>query len=584
MPRGLEAESKSSKGPAVHHRKPANLLYGLEEDPPLAERLALAVQHVFVMSVGWIFVVVLVTAIGGGADEAQSVIRLSMVASGIATILQARSIPFGSGYLCPFSCGPAYLPAAILAGKSGGLPVVFGLTAISGAFEAALSRVIRRLRALFPPEVTGLVVAMVGVELIALGCPRFLGYTSEQPGISSRSLIVALITLAAMVVPTIWGQGKWRLFPVLFGLLAGYLAAAVLRVLPWGRLGELRAAPLFGLPHRLPGGMAFHLVFLAPFLIASLSSVLKSVGDLTLCQKINDSEWKRTDMWSVSGGILSGAIGTTLAAVLGGVGQSTFSSNVGLAMASGATSRSIALPTGLLIIALAFFPKVAAAFAMIPAPVMGAALVYVACFMILGGLAVMTSRMLDARRTFVIGISMIFGLSVEIAPQLYRGLPLLLRPIFATALSLSTVLVIVLNMLFRIGIGKRHSIELVPGPGAVEAVARFMEQQGATWGMRQEVEQRAAAALHEFMVHAPGLGVTSPVKVEARFDEFNFDLEVDYEGVPFAMPEHPPSWEAVGEAEEIVGVVSAYLVRQFADRVVVNSGKGRCQVLLHFEH
>ena len=584
MPRGLEAESKSSKGPALHHRKPANLLYGLEEDPPLAERLALAVQHVFVMSVGWIFVVVLVTAIGGGADEAQSVIRLSMVASGIATILQARSIPFGSGYLCPFSSGPAYLPAAILAGKSGGLPVVFGLTAISGAFEAALSRVIRRLRALFPPEVTGLVVAMVGVELIALGCPRFLGYTSEQPGISSRSLIVALITLAAMVVPTIWGQGKWRLFPVLFGLLAGYLAAAVLRVLPWGRLGELRAAPLFGLPHRLPGGMAFHLVFLAPFLIASLSSVLKSVGDLTLCQKINDSEWKRTDMWSVSGGILSGAIGTTLAAVLGGVGQSTFSSNVGLAMASGATSRSIALPTGLLIIALAFFPKVAAAFAMIPAPVMGAALVYVACFMILGGLAVMTSRMLDARRTFVIGISMIFGLSVEIAPQLYRGLPLLLRPIFATALSLSTVLVIVLNMLFRIGIGKRHSIELVPGPGAVEAVARFMEQQGATWGMRQEVEQRAAAALHEFMVHAPGLGVTSPVKVEARFDEFNFDLEVDYEGVPFAMPEHPPSWEAVGEAEEIVGVVSAYLVRQFADRVVVNSGKGRCQVLLHFEH
>jgi NCS2 family nucleobase:cation symporter-2 len=310
--------------------------------------------------------------------------------------------------------------------------------------------------------------------------------------------------------------------------------------------------------------MAFHLVFLAPFLIASLSSVLKSVGDLTLCQKINDSEWKRTDMRSVSGGILSGAIGTILAAVQ--------------------SDRATGGPAGLLIITLAFFPKVAAAFAVIPAPVMGAALVYVACFMILGGFAVMTSRMLDARRTFVIGIAMIFGLSVEIAPQLYRGLPLLLRPIFATALSLSTVLVIVLNMLFRIGIGKRHSIELVPGPEAVEAVGRFMEQQGATWGMRQEVVQRAAAALHEFMVHAPGLGVTAPVKVEARFDEFNFDLEVDYEGVPFAMPEHPPSWEAVGELEEIVGVVSAYLVRQFADRVVVNSSKGRCQVLLHFEH
>jgi xanthine permease XanP len=584
MPGGLEAESKSSKSAAPHHRKPASLLYGLDEDPPLAERLALAVQHVFVMSVGWIFVVVLVTAIGGAPAEAQSVIRLSMIASGIATILQARSIPFGSGYLCPFSCGPAYLPAAILAGKSGGLPLIFGLTAISGAFEGMLSRVIRRLRALFPPEVTGLVVSMVGIELIALGCPRFVGYTSGRPGINSSSLVVALITLGAMIVPTVWGKGRWRLFPVLFGLLAGYVSAAALRVLPWGQLGELRTAPLFGLPHRLPGGMAFRFVFLAPFLIASLSSVLKSVGDLTLCQKINDSEWKRTDMRSVSGGIMSGAIGTTLAAVLGGVGQSTFSSNLGLAMASGATSRSIALPAGLLIITLAFFPKVAAAFAVIPEPVMGAALVYVACFMILGGLAVMTSRMLDARKTFVIGISMIFGLSVEIAPQLYRGLPLLLHPVFATALSLSTVLVIVLNMVFRIGIGKRHTVEVVPGPNALDTVARFMEEQGGIWGMRQEVVQRAAAALHEFMVHAPGLGVTSPVKIEARFDEFNFDLQVDYEGIPFASPEHPPSWETVGEMEDFVGVVSAYLVRQFADRVDVNSSNGHSQIRLHFEH
>ncbi len=79
---------------------------------------------------------------------------------------------------------------------------------------------------------------------------------------------------------------------------------------------------------------------------ASLSSVLKTVGDLTLCQKINDAHWKRTDMKSVAGGILAGSLGTTLSGLIGGVGQSTFSSNVGLSMATGGTSRAIALLPG----------------------------------------------------------------------------------------------------------------------------------------------------------------------------------------------------------------------------------------------
>jgi xanthine permease XanP len=155
MRAGSEEEGGNLEGQAPDHRKPANLLYSLEEVPPADARLGLAIQHVFVMSVGWIFVVVLVTAIGGSAAQTESVIRFSMIASGIATILQARSGLFGSGYLCPFSCGPAYLPAAILAGQAGGLPLIFGLTTISGVFEAALARAIERLRVLFPPEVTG---------------------------------------------------------------------------------------------------------------------------------------------------------------------------------------------------------------------------------------------------------------------------------------------------------------------------------------------------------------------------------------------------------------------------------------------
>jgi xanthine permease XanP len=170
-------------------KKPTNLIFGVEDKPPLAAKILLGLQHVSVMSVAWIFVMVIVTGIGGTREQAEHMIQMSMIVSGIATILQARTKGLvRSGYLCPSSCGPAYIAGAISAGKVGGLPLVFGMLIASGLFEALLSRVMQRLRALFPPEVTGLVVSMVGIELIALAAPRLLGFTGPDPaGTSFRS-------------------------------------------------------------------------------------------------------------------------------------------------------------------------------------------------------------------------------------------------------------------------------------------------------------------------------------------------------------------------------------------------------------
>lgn len=569
---------------AGERRKPANLMYDVDEVPPLSLRLVLAVQHVFVISVGWIFIVVMVTAIGGTAEQAGAIMRVSMVASGLATILQARVRgPIGSGYLCPFSCGPAYLGASILAGKTGGLPLVFGLTTLSGVFESVMSRLMKRLRVLFPPEVTGLVVAMVGIELIGLACPRFVGAQGADG--HGRSLLVAFITLAVMVAPTVWSKGKLRLYPVLLGLLAGYVASAALGILSPQQFHFVRTAPLMSMPGRVPGGgWAIRWSLLIPFLIASVSSILKTVGDLTLCEKINDADWKRTEMAPVSGGILAGALCTTAAGLGGGLGQSTFSSNVGLSMATGATSRSIALPIGALLILLAFFPKLAAFFAAIPQPVMGAVLVYVACFMILGGMQVVTSRMLDARKTFVIGIALVFGLSVEMVPGLYRGVPAIIQPLFASSLSLSTVLVVLLNLMMRIGISRSRSVELSPETDSIDKVTRFMEEQGAMWGMRREVAMNAAEAIYECLVNIGQLGVTSPVRMTARFDELTLNVVLRYEGRAVTLATAPPSAEELVSDPTALSRLSGFLIQQAADKVSVASVNARTHIRLHFEH
>lgn len=567
-------------------KKPPNLIYGVDEKPPVPTALLLGLQHVFVMTGGWVMVVVIATAIGASQEQVTNVLRMSMIASGIATILQSlRGTPIGSGYLCPVSGGPAYTSASILAGQAGGLRLVFLMTLLSGMFEALLARILPRLRALFPPEVTGLVVTMVGLELVALACPRFLGFQGIDPRLDARATLVATIALAAMIGPTVWARGKIRLYPLLIGLAVGYAGAFVLGVVDFARLQQILAAPMFGFPYRAEAGWAFDAALLPAFLIASLASTLKSVGDLTLCQKINDAGWKRTDMQSVSGGVFAGAIGTGLAGLLGGIGQSTFSSNVGLSLATGATSRFIAIPCGIFMALLAFLPKLAAFFAALPNPVMGAVLIYVACYMILAGVQVITSRMLDARRTFVVGIALIFGLSVDMVPGLYRDVPAAIQPLFASSLAISTVLVVVLNLLFRIGITRRQVLQLTPGSDGSQAIVDFMETHGSTWGARPDVIHRATAALNELLETATAHGLAErQLEVAVSFDEFNLDVDIRYDGTLMQFSSTRPSdADLLGDESALAGL-SGFLIRQYADRLESEEVHGRCRIRLHFDH
>ena len=393
-------------------KKPSNLIYGLEDEPPLWVTLTLGFQHIFPMSSTLILPVIIVKEIGGAPELAENVVRMCMIAGGIATILQALNKgPVGSGYLCPYLSGPGYISASLLAAKTGGLSLLFGMTIISGVFEALLSSVMHRLRALFPAEVIGLVVTMVGIELIPLGVSNFFGIESAASVPKVHEVVVAFITLAIMVDLNVWGKGKWRLYCVLIGMAVGYLASYASGILTVSDIKLLTQGPLVSFPDVGHTHWSFAWAMLAPFLFASLASTLKAAGDIATCQKINDVEWKPPDMKSIGRGILASSLGTVLAALLGAIAQSTSSSNVGVSIATGATSRRIAFAAGGLFTLLAFFPILSAFFTIMPRPAMGALLIFVTCFMVHAGIQIMMSRLIDARKTFVIGISVMFGLS-----------------------------------------------------------------------------------------------------------------------------------------------------------------------------
>jgi NCS2 family nucleobase:cation symporter-2 len=567
-------------------QKPSNLVYGVDEKPPLSITFVLAVQHIFFLTAGLIVAAMITREIGCPPDLVQNVVCMSMIAGGIATIIQAlHKGPVGSGYLCPEGIDPTFVSCSILAGAAGGVSLIFGMTIVSGVLKCLVSLVINRLRVLFPPEVTGVVLTMVGLTIVPVMIANFFGVSGAQSAVDPANIYVALITLAAMVGTNIWSKGNLRFYPVIIGMAAGYAAAYLFGVVKVSDLDRIVQSPLIAVPDISHINWSFSPLLLVPFIAATLASILKAVATLTMCQKINDAQWKRPDLDNIQRGSLADGFASIISGVFGGMGQSLYAGSVGLSVATGATSRVIAFFTGGLFIVLAFFPKVAAIFSIMPKPVMGAALVFMVSFMVISGIQIMTSRMIDIRKTFVIGVSLMFGLSVDIFPGLYRHLHPWIEPFFRSSLAVTTLLAIVLNLIFRIGIAQKKTLELKPGVDSSQKIFTFMENQGAVWGARSEVIQKAIMALNELFESATALELTQgKMTADIFFDEFNLDITIRYRGILMQFPDVFLEGEALLEDENALFNLSARIIKQYANRIESEEKDGLCTVRLHFDH
>ena len=138
--------------------------------------------------------------------------------------------------------------------------------------------------------------------------------------------------------------------------------------------------------------------------------------------------------------------------MIGGMGQNSSAGGIGLAIASGVTSRYVGFIVGGTFVVLAFLPKISVLFTIMPKPVIGALLTVGVVFILVTGMQILLARMLDTRKTFVIGLSLIFGLSVDILPVLYTNVPPDMKVVFASSFSVATVVAIGLNLLFRLGV------------------------------------------------------------------------------------------------------------------------------------
>jgi NCS2 family nucleobase:cation symporter-2 len=564
-------------------RKPADVVYGVDEIPPVAVSVVTGVQHVAVMSVYLVFPVLLAQAAGGSSDTAASMVSMTLVALAAATLLQATRV--GSGFLCQPIPSVLYFVPSLTAVKHGGLALAFGMTLGAGLLEAVMAGVFRRLRALFPPEIAGLVVLLAGIATGMAGLRAALGGEAAGSQRDAVQIGLALGTLALMVALNVWGRGPLRLFCVLIGMAAGYAGAALLGMVGAADWAKVAAAPVLALPGVAHLDWRFEAALAVPFVIAATAATLKTMGNVATSQKINDAEWVRAELRSVARGIRADGLGAALGGALGAHGLNSSTSAVGLASATGVSSRRVAWFIAAMLLALAFVPKLGLVFSLMPPPVSGATLVFASTFIVVNGVEIIASRLLDARRTLVIGLSVVFGLAVEMYPGLLRVLPAGAELALGTSVVFGTLVGLALNGLFRIGVRRRVAMTLPAGAFDPRALDQWLERQAHAWGARRDVSERAKFNLMQSIETLVTSGLADgPIEVEAAFDEFRLDVRVSYDGEPLDLPVERPSDDEILASAGGERRLAGYMLRRLADRVSATRRGRRTTILFHFEH
>jgi NCS2 family nucleobase:cation symporter-2 len=152
-------------------------------------------------------------------------------------------------------------------------------------------------------------------------------------------------------------------------------------------------------------------------------------------------------------------------------------------------------------------------------------------------------------------------------------------------LVLATLVALVLNLVFRLGI--RRSVEMAVDPGApdVKGITDFIERNAGIWGARRDVIAKVEFALQQTVeAIIDACDVRGPIKLEVRYDEFVIDAIVTYAGAPLEFPTQPISPEEILETEDGHRRLSGFLIRRRADRMESAKSGEQTVVRLHFDH
>ena len=224
----------------------------------------------------------------------------------------------------------AFIAPIIYGVETWGVPATLGGLAAAGLLYVALSVVVRVggkglvLRVL-PPVVTGPVIMVIGIILAPVAVNMAMGKTGDglaQLVPSGTALGVAAVSLAATVLCSLFGRGMLRLLPILTGIALGYAISLPLGLVSFEAVAE---APWLRVPAFVfPEWHWQAVVFILPVAIAP---VIEHFGDVLAIGSLTGRNY--LDSPGIHRTLLGDGLATSLAALLGGPPNTTYSEVTG---------------------------------------------------------------------------------------------------------------------------------------------------------------------------------------------------------------------------------------------------------------
>lgn len=330
-------------------------IYDARKELGWGKTIIMGLQQCFAMFGATILVPVLTNSYEGAEGMGLSA-SVTLFCAGVATLwfhfITKGKVPVFLGSSFAFlGMYQAIIPQYGKEYATGGVIAAGGLYVILAILIKVLGT--KRVMKLFPPAVCGPLIILIGINLAGSAIDNL--FTNWMLGI---------VPILVIIICNTWGKGMIKIIPVLISLIVSYIVAIIMGAVDFSAVGE---AAWVGLP-------GFHLPkFNADCIVAGLAvavaAMVEHVGDVmaigATCGKnfIADPGLTRT--------LLGDGIGTSLAGLLGGPANTTYSENTGVVALTRVFDPFVMRVAAVMAIILSLSPKFEAVINSIPAAIIG---------------------------------------------------------------------------------------------------------------------------------------------------------------------------------------------------------------------
>ncbi|SFN58422.1 xanthine permease XanP [Izhakiella capsodis] len=450
-------ESRVQDAPALSR---SELIYRLEDRPPLPQTLFAALQHLLAMFVAVITPALLICqALGLPTEDTRHIISMSLFASGVASILQIKTWgPVGSGLLSIQGTSFNFVTPLIMGGmtlQNGGADVptmmaaLFGTLMLASCTEILLSRVLHLARRIITPLVSGIVVMIIGLSLIQVGLTSigggFAAIHDHSFG-APKNLMLAGAVLLVIILLNRQRNPYLRVASLVIAMTVGYLLAWALNMLPQSAPADLA---LIAVPRPFYYGLSIDWSLLIPLMLVFMVTSLETIGDITATSDVSEQPVSGPlYMKRLKGGVLANGLNSLVSALFNTFPNSCFGQNNGVIQLTGVASRYVGFVVALMLIILGLFPAVAGFVQHIPEPVLGGATIVMFGTIAASGLRIVSREALDRRAIMIIALSLAVGMGVSQQPLILQFAPDWLKTLLSSGIAAGGITAIVLNLVF----------------------------------------------------------------------------------------------------------------------------------------